>query len=126
MKKIFSILFLIFSLIGCQNKKSISDIEGTEYVLTNTIPGSTITILFTKDRVSGKSGVNNYTALFNLNGNEFTIKNGALTRMMGPKDLMNQEDEYMKDLENAKRLKIDDNSIEIETSNGKKLVFKKQ
>lgn len=125
MKNLLNFLFLFFLLTGCQNKNSTSNIENYEYILTNTIPGSKITILFSKNKITGNSGVNTYNAIYNLNKKTLSVAKESTTKMMGTKELMLQEDEYLKNLRNAKKLKVYNDFIEIETSNGKKLVFKK-
>lgn len=113
-------------MLACNKKQDIKSIEGKEYVLTKTLPGSEITIVFSENRVGGSAGVNKYSAEYSIDGKNIKFDKCALTRMMGPQELMTQENDYMKLLDEAKELNIEDNKIEITTTSGKNLIFEKK
>lgn len=127
-KKIF--LFMVTSLmfVGCFGKKEdvASKMVGNTYVLQKVIAGSEIDVTFEKDRLSGKAGVNNYFANYKIDGQTIKVENPGSTRMMGPEELMKQEQEYLKNLNDAKNIKVTEKGIVITTTSGVQLDFDKK
>jgi heat shock protein HslJ len=128
MKKLVLFLLTAVLFVGCFGKKEDigAKVLGNTYILQNTLPESEIDINFEKDKVVGSSGVNRYFANYTLDGNKISIQNPGTTRMMGPENLMKQEQEYLKNLVDAKDLELTENGISIVTNSGVKLNFVKK
>lgn len=128
MKKL--LLFLITTMLfaGCFGKKEdiSSQIIGNTYILQDVLPESKIDINFERDKVSGTSSVNRYFANYTLEGNKILIQEPGSTRMMGPENLMIQEQEYLKDLKDSKEIEITKDGIILLTNSGVKLNFVKK
>jgi heat shock protein HslJ len=72
--------------------------------ITSPILGTTITANFSEDgTLSGSAGCNNYTAGYNVDGNNIKIEPAATTRKMcsEPEGIMEQEAAYTLALERA-------------------------
>ncbi len=104
---------------------TIKDIIGYSYQLENSLPNTMITISFQADSLAGSAGVNSYFADYKIDGNSITLSHAGVTKMMGPPTFMKQEDEFIKNLNEVKTILIseDGNTITLETSSKKKLVF---
>ncbi|WP_297598185.1 META domain-containing protein [uncultured Cetobacterium sp.] len=128
MKKM--ILFVITSLMfgGCFGKgEDISSrVLGNTYILQKVVDGSEIDITFEKERLSGKAGVNNYFAGYKIDGQTIKVEAIGATRMMGPEVLMVQEQEYLKNLNEAKKIEVTEKGIVITTTSGVELDFDKK
>lgn len=128
MKKL--LLFLVMSLgfVGClKGEVNMKEkVLNNTYVLQNVIENSEITITFGEDRLYGSSGVNNYNGEYKIDGNKIEVGVIAGTRMMGPEDLMAQEQQYLDNLTAAKEIKATETGIEIITKTGVKLNFDKK
>lgn len=127
-KKIFLFMVTGLMFVGCFGKKEdvASKIIGNTYVLQKVIDGSEVDVTFEKDRLSGKAGVNNYFANYKIDGQTIKIENHGSTRMMGPEELMKQEQEYLKNLNDAKNIKLTEKGIVITTTSGVQLDFDKK
>ena len=106
MKKLLLFLITTMLFVGCFGKKEdiSSQIIGNTYILQGVLPESEIDINFEKDKVSGTSSVNRYFANYTLEGNKISIQEPGSTRMMGPENLMIQEQEYLKNLKDSKEI----------------------
>ena len=96
------------------------------YVLYNLYKNKNITITFNKNRISGKITVNKYNASFSINDQNVEVNNISKTKMIGPKELMNIENEYLDLLSNAETIKIRGNFLTIKTKDNKELIFKEK
>jgi len=125
MKKIGLFLFTMFLFVGCFNsKKDIAlEIVDKTYVLEGTVAESQIDITFQKDKLVGLAGVNRYFSNYKIDGEKISINELGLTRMMGPQNLMMQEQEYLKSLKEAKKIMFTEKGILIITETGAKLNF---
>lgn len=84
-----------------------------------------ITLNFAEDRISGKSGVNNYSAGYELDGKRLSISPQIISTMMaGPEEVMQQESEYLSNLSQADSVEFVGETLEIKLTTGKKLIFK--
>lgn len=128
MKKIVLFIITMTLFVGCFGKKEDvgAKLTGNTYVLQGVIPESEIDINFDKDKITGTSGVNRYFANYVLDGNKIFIKDPGSTRMMGPENLMIQEQEYLKNLKESKEIKTTKDGFVIITSAGEKLNFVKK
>lgn len=102
------------------NKENLKSMKQKEFTMKN----SNITISFDDEKVYGMSGVNRYFGTYTVdeNGN---LKFGpiATTMMAADPESMKNEQEFLKFLSNAKKLKIvDKKTIEI-ISNDKTIIF---
>ncbi len=127
MKKALLILLTMGAFAGCMGKKEdiSSEIIGNTYVLTEVEPNSEVNIKFDENRLGGSAGVNNYFAEYKIDGNTIVISNPGSTKMMGPENLMKQEDEYLKNLVDSKEIELENNNLIIITNTGEKLNFEK-
>ena len=128
MKKIVLFLITIVLFTGCFGKKEDigSQIIGNAYTLQGTLPESQIDIAFEKDKISGSSGVNRYFANYALDGNKISVQEPGATRMMGPENLMTQEQEYLKKLKDSKEIEVTKDGVTVVTTSGEKLNFVKK
>lgn len=128
MKKIVLFLITIVLFTGCFGKKEDigSQIIGNAYTLEGTLPESQIDIAFEKDKISGSSGVNRYFANYTLDGNKISVQEPGATRMMGPENLMTQEQEYLKKLKDSKEVEVTKDGVTVVTTSGEKLNFVKK
>ncbi|MDX8336062.1 MULTISPECIES: META domain-containing protein [Cetobacterium] len=128
MKKLVLFLLTAVLFVGCFGKKEDigAKVLGNTYILQNVLPESEVDINFEKDKIVGSSGVNRYFANYTLDGNKISIQNPGTTRMMGPENLMKQEQDYLKNLVDAKELELTENGISIVTNSGVKLNFVKK
>lgn len=128
MKKLLLFLITTMLFVGCFGKKEdiSSQIIGNTYTLQGVLPESEIDINFEKDKVSGTSSVNRYFANYTLEGNKISIQEPGSTRMMGPENLMIQEQEYLKNLKDSKEIEVTKDGIILLTNSGVKLNFVKK
>lgn len=129
MKKILLGFGISLFLIGCSvdNKNNLSkEIVGNVYILENKLSGSEIDLSFNDGKINGSSGVNRYFGDYKINGNELLIEHIGSTKMMGPPEIMNQEQEYLKNLADAKEVVLTKTGIEITTNSGVKINFEKK
>jgi len=133
---IFWIVCLVFTAVACgapgsvleENKwflNSHGDPNKLEEILANT----EITAIFDKNKgeVSGYSGCNTYFASYKVNGNNLSIFNLAYTERgcVSPQGVMEQEQEFLSLLADAKSFQVDDTSLTIACSGGRQLYFTK-
>lgn len=128
MKKLLLFLITITLFTGCFGKKEdiSSRIVGNTFILQEVLPESEIDINFEKDRVAGTSGVNRYFGNYTLEGNKLSIQVLGSTMMMGPENLMMQEQEFLKNLMDSKEIELTKDGIVIITNSGIKLNFVKK
>lgn len=128
MKKLLLFLITTMLFVGCFGKKEdiSSQIIGNTYILQGVLPESEIDINFEKDKVSGTSSVNRYFANYTLERNKISIQEPGSTRMMGPENLMIQEQEYLKNLKDSKEIEVTKDGIILLTNSGVKLNFVKK
>lgn len=94
--------------------------NGQEAVVS-VIIGTEITANFGEDgKVSGSAGCNNYTAGYEVDGENISIGPAATTRMMcnEPEGIMEQEAQYLAALESVATYKIQGDNMEIRTADG--------
>lgn len=142
-KKIICISFLL--IISCSNEKSKSreklnleeeglniselnesELIGKSFTLYNMFTDYNINISFydANNQVFGFAGVNTYRTSYSKNGDEVKFSGITRTKMSGPKDIMDAENNYVKYLENTKYMFLKDNDLIIITSDSTELKFK--
>jgi len=128
MKKIVLFVLSAIFLVACsgmdkKEKSMKTQVMGKTYELENTIDGSSVNISFEEDQIAGSAGVNRYFAPYMIEGDKLSIKVVGATRMMGPEDLMVQEDEFVKNLEKSEKIEMVGEQLVITSEGGKKLIF---
>jgi heat shock protein HslJ len=134
-KNLYSILAVLLIgtsllvLTGCSEDQN--PLTGTEWNLSGWSLSSlnpldfTITAKFTKEEISGNSGVNNYSGPYKLGANgAFSVGQIAGTLMAGPEPAMRAEGAYMKLLGQASSYKVVDGKLIIYDKGGNEsLIF---
>jgi len=134
-KNLYSILavFLIctslFVLAGCSANQN--PLTGTEWNLSGWSLSSlnpldfTITAKFTKEEISGNSGINNYSGIYKLGSNDaFTVGQISGTLMAGPEPAMRAEGAYLTLLGQANSYKVVDGKLILYDEGGNEsLIF---
>lgn len=121
MKKLL-MLICAFFMFGCTNNKQIFS---GEYKLQNSPEDAQITLMFENQEFSGSSGVNRYFGNFTHTETNIKFNNMGMTMMMGPKELMDAEQTYLKSLEKADSYTYNNGILTLKNSTGAELIFKK-
>ena len=90
------------------------------------LPGTTITLEFSDDQVSGATGCNHYGGGYRARADSLRISDIFATEMWceGPEGVMEQEQAYLAALSSAASYRIDDNTLEMLDETGARvLVF---
>ncbi len=115
MKKLLSYALISLSLLGCNQEQTL---KGKNYK-TTTKNGTEITLLFdaNEDRVSGKV-VNNYFGPYVIREQQIKFGPLASTMMMGPQNQMEDENNYMKFMnQDVETYEIKDNKLILKSAN---------
>jgi putative lipoprotein len=101
-------------------------LEGVNWVLARTIPGTEITAVFDGGQISGSAGCNNYFGTYVTSSsrgrNTISISELGTTMMMCAEEIAEQEQEYLAALQSATNYSIDGTTLEI-TSPDTRLVY---
>jgi heat shock protein HslJ len=99
------VLGVVAIVAGCGSEGGTGgQLEGVNWVLRSYEDGGTmsdlpgdvrIDALFDEGRVSGSSGVNTYSASYEISGSSLTIGPAVVTMMAGPEDVMAIEQAYL-------------------------------
>jgi len=116
-------------LVGCSTNRN--PLDGTEWKLAGWSLNSldpaifTITAKFTKEDISGSSGVNTYSGPYKLGtGGSFSVDQVAGTLMAGPEPAMRAESAYLTLLGQARSYKIVDKKLTLFDKDGNEsLIF---
>jgi PKD repeat protein/uncharacterized protein YraI len=91
-----------------------ASIEGFEWLLQGSIPGTTITAFFANGQVSGYAGCNNYTGLYELSGNSIETSNVvATTGEVCDDAITQQENTYLTELSGVTTYQIASGLLDI-------------
>ncbi|MFC2004700.1 META domain-containing protein [Chloroflexota bacterium] len=103
-----------------------SDLEDVTWILESygepgdlkaVLEGTEITALFdsTEGHVRGSAGANSYSGGYQINENELSIQQIASTEMfrLDPEGVMDQEYQYLKELQSAESYEIQDGRLQI-------------
>jgi heat shock protein HslJ len=93
--------------------------------LASALAGTSISAVFGEDgTLAGSAGCNNYTARFEVDGDQITIGPAATTRMMcnEPEGIMEQETQFLLALQSAKRFAIEADRLTLFDESGTKAV----
>ena len=85
-----------------------------------------IKISFAENKISGNSGINNYFGNCEIKNDSIKIGPVGSTKIAGPENLMKIEREFLKLLENSKKIKLSNQkTLVLTTDKGKTLIFEK-
>ena len=85
---------------------------------------SKISISFTKNRVSGFSGVNRYSGSYSTNNDSISFSELSVSLMSGSRSAMDAEERFLRILRSAKKVRADKNTMTLENAKGDTLTFK--
>ena len=118
MKKLLLAIFSIIMLSACQETPSL---QGKTFAL-DTNKNFTIAFDSKEDAFYGKA-VNNYFGTYKLDKNNISLNLGGSTMMMGPREEMEQEQEYFQKLSKVKTYSLKNKTLEL---NGDNIIIKFQ
>jgi heat shock protein HslJ len=100
-----------------------ANLEGTDWILQKTIPGTSISLNFRNGNLSGFAGCNNYNASYATTlaaGNSNAISVGAVSSSGAfcTEAIMNQEQGYLGSLQSASGYTINGNKLTLTTADG--------
>lgn len=132
MKKLLSLILVaagtIF-LMSCRNSSSggqtsADNLVGKEFMLTNMYEDKEVTISFPEtNMIGGKSAVNLYFTEFALDGNNIIFSALGSTKMAGPEEDMDAENEYFQILNGADTISLNGDVLTITTDSGTNLIY---
>ena len=98
-------------------------LEGTQWYLAGVAEGTSISLVFSGDSISGFSGCNNYNATYSstrAGGSSNSISVGPISsgQAMCDEAVMNQEQAYLANLESANGYNISGNTLTLNTGGG--------
>lgn len=106
---------LVYGSINYQYKSE--NIDNISDVINNkqyrSVDNKKITIMFSNGSVSGSSGVNRYIGSYSVKDSIILITGFGSTMMMGPKEMMEQEQEYLKFLKGRHNISISQDKLFI-------------
>jgi heat shock protein HslJ len=101
-----------------------ASLAGMDWILSNTIPGTTISLNFGNGFLSGFGGCNNYNGTYRVPGNSNNVQVDPLTSTgaLCSEEIMNQEQAYFTALQSASSFAINGSTLTLTTASGP-LVF---
>ena len=121
MRKILRLL-LVFILFGCMQKQ---EALNGEYKMSGLDEDTEVTIVFNGTEFAGSSGVNRYFGSFEQSDNKIKFNVAGSTMMMGPENLMQIEQDYLKNLQEVEECYTTDDTLVLKNSKGLELKFNK-
>ena len=121
MRKILRLL-LVFILFGCMQKQ---EALNGEYKMSGLDDDAEVTIVFKGTEFSGSSGVNRYFGSFEQADRKIKFNLAGSTMMMGPENLMQIEQEYLKNLQEVEECYTTKDALVLKNSKGLELKFNK-
>jgi heat shock protein HslJ len=121
---------IAFVLVACSGSGA-NDLRGTEWELASMsgsglLPGTSITIEFTDEEVSGSAGCNHYGGSYQISGSSLTFSDVFWTEMAcpEPQGILEQEGEYLAALNDADSYQLaSDQLVILDEAGGQLLVF---
>jgi heat shock protein HslJ len=98
-------------------------LTGTSWVMNNAVRGTTVTLEFGEDTLSGSSGCNSYTASYTTTPVEGSTHNISVSSISSTNktctvEVMGQEQGYLESLASASSYTIDGDTLILETGSG--------
>ena len=127
MKKFLGLLAGICLLAGCSSAGEQISLAGKKFVLQNSEADTTVTLEFA-DSGNDYYGqvVNNYFGSYKIFNDKITFSAGGTTMMMGPREEMEAEGRYFADLDKVRNFTLQNDVLNLTTSDGKVLEFKEK
>ncbi|MBQ9731747.1 MAG: META domain-containing protein [Alphaproteobacteria bacterium] len=130
MKKIFIVIscivgvLLLMSFLPSSKSEAKTPI-GREFIWKDAPEGVEVSLGFggQENRFFGQAPVNRYFGFYDVTNNKLTLTDMGTTMMMGPENLMELEQQYLKDLASVKRYEFKDKQLYLLSDDGKKLIF---
>ena len=127
MKNILAGFLMIVAVVACSRGENAANLslKGLEFAGAAS-NGTEITIAFdaNENRVSGKVA-NRYFGPFEMEGNTIRFGMMASTMMMGPREAMDAEREYLVFLNTVNAFEFDGKTLVLKGADGKTIEFKK-
>jgi len=121
--KIIATVCSVLALSACGNEtQNPEKLKGANFV---TKSGDTqITLAFAPDemRINGRI-VNLYNASYTADGDNIKFGAMASTRMMGPMDAMNAEQDYFQFMSTVEKYNLNDGKLTLRGEDGREMVF---
>ena len=100
-----------------------ANLEGTDWILLNTIPGTSITINFGNGNLSGFGGCNSYNATYSSTraaggSNNISVGPVTSTQQLCSEEIMAQEQAYLANLQSAGSYTINGTTLTLDTAGG--------
>ena len=118
----------IVSLAACDGSGA-NALRDTAWGLTShagrdLLPGTTITIEFAEDEVSGTAGCNHYGGSYKVSGDSLSVGDVFATEMgcLEPAGILEQESAYLTALRSAVRYQIDGRRLEVLDETGTQIL----
>lgn len=126
MKNFCRLMCILFLLSAC-GKPGADIIQNLDYKLENAPENADITLRFEDGKYFGAGPVNQYfgTYILDAKNNMIYISGTASTRMSGPENLLQAEQEYFTVLSSANRIYTTKNKLILVAPDNRKLVYKK-
>lgn len=95
----------------------------TGWVMNNAMRGTTVTLIFGEDSLSGSSGCNSYSAGYNITSweddtTDISVGLVSSTGQVCTQEIMAQERGYLESLASASHVTIDETTLILETGSG--------
>ena len=84
-----------------------------------------ISLSFTKNGVSGFSGVNRFSGRYEVNNDSISFSELSVNLMSGSRSAMNFEERFLRILRSAKKVRHDKDTLILENTKGDTLTFRK-
>ena len=101
-----------------------ASLSGLDWILSNTLPGTTISLNFGNGMLSGFGGCNSYNGFYTVPGKSNNVKVDPITSTgaLCSEEIMVQEQGYFTALQSAKNFTITSDSLTLDTDSGQ-LIF---
>ena len=95
-------------------------LPGMDWVLSDTLPGTTITLNFGNGKLSGFGGCNTYNGSYRVPGKSSNVKVDPITSTgaICSEEIMNQEQGYFAALQSASKYAINGSTLTLTTADG--------
>ena len=98
-------------------------LAGTNWEMNNPIRGTSVTLNFDEQSLSGNSGCNGYSAIYSISAWEdssadISVQNISGTSQSCSQEVMHQEQAYLSILQSASRIFVDGSTLTMETRSG--------
>ncbi len=125
-----SAAILVLLLVPACSIGALKDpLNGTAWTLTSInnsppLENTTVTVEFKDGKIGGSSGCNSYGGFFKVSGEKITTDSIAMTLMACmDQGAMAQEQAFLEYLQEAQAFKLNEDQLQILSSNGKSLTF---